>query len=213
VAASGPRAAVVWAEIDDRLWGSPRNRVYLQRFRADGARDGANVLASGPADSPVFDDPSVALGADGRTYVGFISGDGANGGRWDVRVAASLDGGATFLPSVKVNDDPTCATHFRHQLAVDGRGALHAIWYDNRYLDGNVFHASSPAAAPGVPLRFGAATFVNTVSFPFSTRRDMSDWLGDYLGLVAVGSDLYAAWSAPRVGQYTQIWFARGRAP
>ena len=124
-------------EIGNEQFGSQQNAVYFQRFNPDGTpATAANVRVTRAPDSPAFDDPSVAM-FEGNVYVGFISGTSA--GDWDVRVAASLDGGMTFGPSVKANDDTTCATHFHHQIAVDTQGNLHAIWYDNRYLAGNLF--------------------------------------------------------------------------
>jgi hypothetical protein len=144
-----------------------------------------------------------------KVYVGFISGDFR--GAWDVRVAASLDRGSTFAPSVKVNDDASCATHFHHTLAVDGAGALHALFYDNRYLVGNVFHAVSGSAQPAAPLGFSVNTFVNDASFPFTTARDTVGWLGDYLGLAAAGSSLWAVWTDPRGDGAERIYFARNR--
>ena len=204
------KAYVVWLELNGGQFGDPANQVYFQRLAADGTLDGGNVLVSGAGDSPGFDDPSVAVSGS-NVYVGFASGNAT--GAWDIRVAASTDDGATFGASVKVNDDATCATHYHHQIAVDGSGRLHAIWYDNRYLFGSVLHAQSPAATSTTPLAFGASTFVNSASFAFSTRRDIQLWEGDYLGLSAVGSSLYAVWSDPRVGGVAHIQFAKGTVP
>jgi hypothetical protein len=196
---------VVWTEVNDPL-GDPANQIRLQRLKADGTRDGANVIVTAQGDSPAFDDPSVV--ATGNTvYVGFVSGDFR--GAWDVRVAASLDRGGTFQPSVKVNDDPSCATHFHHALALDGGGTLHAAWYDNRYLVGNVFHATSGQAQVTAPLAFGPNRFVNDTSFPFTAERDTVGWLGDYLGMVASGSTVYVVWTDPRNKGDSQIYFAR----
>jgi hypothetical protein len=188
-------------------FGSTDNTIFVQRFDANHAKVGTNVQASTPGDSPGFDDPSIAVFGN-NVYVGYISGNPM--GAWDVRVATSTDGGAHFSPSVKVNDDPTCATHFHHQIVVDSTGRVHAIWYDNRYLTGNVFHAVSPAATAQAPLHFGASTFVNDAPFTFTTRRDQLTWLGDYLGVQIVGSWIYAAWTDNRSTGVGQIFFARG---
>lgn len=201
---------IVWVEIDDDLFGSTQNAVYLQAFNPDGTMSGANVKVTAGADSPVFDDPSVAADRD-NVYVGFISGTPR--GVWDVRVAASLDGGATFTPSVKANDDPSCATHFHHQIVTDENGNVHAAWYDNRYLDGNVFYAWSPPADRMNKLGFGRNQFVNDVAFTFTTRRDMANWLGDYLGLWSAGNEIYAAWTDNRAANRSHIYFARGKSP
>ncbi len=198
---------VVWGEAGGDPNGSTANQAYLQRMNADGTRSGANVLVTGGGDAPAADDPSIAVRGN-DVYVGFVSGAAIGG--WDIRVAASSDGGATFAPSVKVNSDATCATHLHHQLAIDGNGAVHAIWYDNRYLTGNVFHAAAPT---GSALAFGANTFVNDTAFGFATWRNQPSWLGDYLGFAIVGQTMYAAWTDPRDAQASHIRFTKGTAP
>jgi hypothetical protein len=211
IAADG-RGFITWFEIGptQQSFGSRDNAVYLQRFSAANGFDGLNVRVTGGTDSPAFDDPSIAVFGQ-NVYVGFISGDAT--GAWDVRVATSTDGGSHFSASVKVNDDPVCATHFHHQIAVDGMGHVHALWYDNRYLTGNVFHAVSPPAAPGTALHFGPSSFVNDTAFTFYTRRDVPGWLGDYLGVAIVGSSIYASWTDNRTTNQGQIYFSKGVLP
>jgi hypothetical protein len=212
IAGANGRRYVAWFEIGPmmQMLGSPDNTIDLQRFDAEGSPIGMNLPVTGGSDSPAFEDPSVAVFGN-NVYVGFISGDST--GAWDVRVATSTDGGSHFMPSVKVNDDPSCATHFHHQIVVDEMGNVHAVWYDNRYLKGNVFHAVSPPATAMSPLHFGASTFVNDTVFDFATRRDVPTWLGDYLGVTIVGSSIYAAWTDNRVTHQGQIFFARGSIP
>jgi hypothetical protein len=203
------RVVTTWVEIQQEQFGATSNAVFAQAIKPDFTLDGSNVKVTKGADSPAFEDPSI--GVDGmNVYVGFISGTPA--GNWDVRVAASLDGAATFGPSVKVNDDRTCATHFHHQIAVDGKGNVHAIWYDNRFLAGNVFYAMSPPADAMNPLLFGKNVFVNDQAFTFTTRRDMGNWLGDYLGLIATPTGLYAAWTDNRLNNASHIFFAKAPA-
>jgi hypothetical protein len=204
------RAVVTWVEIADQttMFGDPGNVVYVQRFAPDGAKVGSNITVTAGADSPPFEDPTVAVFGD-NVYVGFSSGGPQ--GHWDVRVATSTNGGASFMPSVKVNDDPTCATHFKHQVAVDAQGNVHVLYYDNRYGLGNVFHAMSPPATGAQPLVFGASTFVNDTSFPFTTSRAASDWIGDYLGVYIAGGKIYAAWTDPRNMMTSHIFFAESR--
>jgi hypothetical protein len=203
------RVVTTWVEIEQEQFGATSNGIFTQAFKPDFSKDGTNVKVTKGTDSPAFEDPSIAV--DGmNVYVGFISGTPA--GDWDVRVSTSLDGAATYGPSVKVNDDRTCATHFHHQIAVDGKGNLHAIWYDNRFLTGNVFYAMSAPADAMNPLAFGKNVFVNDQAFSFTTRRDMSNWLGDYLGLIATPTGLYAAWSDNRLNNFSHIFFAKAPA-
>jgi hypothetical protein len=204
------KVVVAWVEIASQQYGATDNRVFLQRINPDGTRNGPNTQVTRGSDSPVFDDPSVAI-ANGTAYVGFISG--SPNARWDVRAAASLDGGGSFMGSVKVNDDATCATHFHHQLVTDGKGNVHAIWYDNRFLAGNVFYASSGPADAMNPLKFGPNVFVNDVPMVFTIRRDQSNWIGDYLGLAIAGNQIFAAWTDNRTNNRSHIFFAKGNIP
>ena len=208
VVADDGHPMVTWVEVGQAQYGSTANQVYVQRFNPDGSKLANNVLVTHPPDSPPFEDPSIAVFGP-NVYVGFSSGDSK--GAWDILVAASTDGGATFQKPVKANDDDTCATHFHHQIVVDGRGNVHAIWFDNRYLDGNVMYAMSPPADPMVPLAFGKNSFVNDKAFTFTTRRDQANWLGDYLGLATYGGEIYAAWTDNRTTNRSQIYFAKGQ--
>jgi hypothetical protein len=57
----------------------------------------------------------------------------ANG--WNVRLRASLDGGATWLPSVQVNEEPgqgRIEVGHTAGLAAGADGRFHAAWIDNR---------------------------------------------------------------------------------
>jgi hypothetical protein len=53
-------------------------------------------------------------------------------GPTDVYVVRSVDGGATFLASVLLNDDQTSSPHGRPSVAVDDVGRAYAIWTDDR---------------------------------------------------------------------------------
>jgi hypothetical protein len=203
------KAYVTWVEIaGNSEFGSPSNKIYLQRLNADGTANGGNVLVSGGSDSPTFEDPSVAVSGS-NVYVGYVSGTSM--GDWDVRVAASLDGGATFQPSVKANDDATCATHFHHQVATDASGNVWVTWIDNRYLKGNLFVSSSAPAQTGTPLSFAHNGFVNDTSFDFTTSRQSQAWLGDYVGFTVVGTQGYITWTDPRFMMESRIFFAKGQ--
>ncbi|MEW6683834.1 MAG: hypothetical protein AB1451_13080 [Nitrospirota bacterium] len=53
-------------------------------------------------------------------------------GPTDVYVVRSLDGGATFFPSVRLNNDQTSSPHGRPSVALDDVGRAYAIWTDDR---------------------------------------------------------------------------------
>jgi hypothetical protein len=186
--------------------GSPNNAIALQRLTADLALDGSRVLVSGAGQSITLDETSIAVDGD-RVYVAYTAGTPE--GAWDVFVAASTDRATTFNVPVKVNDDPTCATHMHPTIAVDDDGLVHVAFYDNRYLSGAFMHAVSKASASAGPLSFGANEFINDAPFNFVTERDVASWLGDYPGIVARGGHVYCSWTDNRVNDTAQIFFTR----
>ncbi|MCK4443283.1 MAG: exo-alpha-sialidase, partial [Thermoplasmata archaeon] len=100
---------------------------------------------------------SVAVGIDGSIHVSwrdyrndldrkFVPGGGIDGvNDADVYYAKSEDGGATFLPNVKVNDDAGHfqTTHMHRFIAVDDSGKIHVAWGDDRNGKTDVYYANS----------------------------------------------------------------------
>lgn len=189
-------AYVVWFEYGADYYGSPDNAVYVQKLDSAGALSGGNQKVSGGADSPAYDYPSIAVQGT-SLYVGFASGTIA--GAWDLRVAIA-NGGTTFGPSFRVNTDATCATHFHHRLIADPNGTVNAVYYDNRYLLGNVLYQSIGIAPDGSPA-IGEEVFVNDESFGFTTSLQDANTLSDYMGLTFAGGELYTTWTDGRSGQ------------
>jgi hypothetical protein len=79
--------------------------------------------------------------------------DGKHG--WDVRFSASLDGGKTFLPSVRVTDVSSIARSESWKwrghtaaLATDAKGRFHPVWIDNRTGVNQVWSAAISVKAP-----------------------------------------------------------------
>jgi hypothetical protein len=199
----------VWfeGETEKEMFGGPHNAVYYTRWPAGAATVIPAVKVTGAGDSVTYEDPSLAVSG-ARVFVGYISGTPE--GDWDVKVAASADGGASFGAGVTVNDDGgACATHFHHQIAVDDAGRVHAVWFDNRYKTGNVMYARSTDNG----ATWSANEFVNDQGFEFATARDEANWLGDYLGLTVSGKTIYCAWTDSRRQNASHIYFAKGALP
>jgi hypothetical protein len=194
---------VVWVEIDGDQFGDTANRVMYAQLPAGASAFNAPVQVSGSGDSPVFEDPSVAIGASGKVHVGYVTG--TNTGAWDIKVATSTNG-TSFGAGVQVNDDTTCATHFHHQIVTDSTGRIHVAYYDNRYLTGNFLYTRSTDGGQS----FQASQFINDQGFPFTTDRMAMNWLGDYPGLAIDGTNIYAVWSDPRNNSTSEIYFAQG---
>jgi hypothetical protein len=199
----------VWVEVvsDGGEFGAAENGVYYARLPAGADTVTTDVKVSGSTDSVVFDGPTIAVSGT-EVFVGYVAGTPA--GAWDVKVAASADGGGTFKPGVTVNDDgPACATHVHQQIAVDDAGGLHLAWFDNRYKTGNVMYARSSDKG----VTWSKNEFVNTQGFEFSTASGKANWLGDHLSLITSGKTIYCAWTDPRRQSVSHIYFAKGALP
>ncbi len=204
--------AAAWVSVatDDYVTlrnGSPQNRVFFRLTRDGFTTVGPRRLVSRPEDSPVFEQPPVALDG-GVAHVAFVSGNAS--GAWDIVLATSADDGVTWRHR-KVNDElDACATHAFPAMAVDPvTHDVHLVWMENRFGDGAVAYAR----CPGDPLTpCGRNEAVNDASFRFTTERNPLTWHGDYLGLTLTPSgDLWATWSDTRTGT-PAMYVSHGRA-
>ena len=110
--------------------------VYLRKFDADLKPEGGRVRVNptqGDARAWAGDPPTIKVGPNGDVYVGWTSRseEGAGTILW---LSVSRDGGASFEPPAKVNDDTLPASHGMHSLAVDGRNRVYMAWLDERNL-------------------------------------------------------------------------------
>ena len=64
-------------------------------------------------------------------------------GNADVYLAKSMDGGRTFGPNKRVNDDATTAVQYKPSIGVDGQGAIYIAWRDGRKGNADIFFAKS----------------------------------------------------------------------
>ena len=78
------------------------------------------------------DAPTVAVAPDGTVYVGWTARDEAAPHASTLYLSASRDGGRSFGPPSKVNDDAKPGDHGMHSLAVSGDGRVYVAWLDER---------------------------------------------------------------------------------
>ena len=109
--------------------------VYLQRLESDGSLAGEKVRvnpAPGEAKAWYGDPPTIYANDEGKIYIGWTAKDGEKG--TTLYLSVSQDGGRSFDPPVKVNDDTKPASHGMHSLAVRGEN-VYLAWLDERNVD------------------------------------------------------------------------------
>jgi hypothetical protein len=198
-------AYVAWIELgtanpnrdSDDFDGSSLNAVRFTRLLAGaGGAPGAplapNVLLSAAGDAVVQNQPGLAVAPDGSMlYAAYTRGTNE---ATDIVVTSSSDQGSTWSTPVKVNDDPTCATHLHPWTQLDAQGRLWLLWFDNRDDRGHVAWSVSTNGG----LSFQPNGLASDAPFAFTTTRGAPGWVGDYLELFVSGSQLLAVWADPR---------------
>jgi hypothetical protein len=81
------------------------------------------------------DPPTVAVADDGTLYVGWTARDDASAQATTLYLSASRDGGRSFAPPSKVNDDAKPGVHGMHSLAVGEGGRVLLAWLDERNVE------------------------------------------------------------------------------
>jgi hypothetical protein len=167
-------------------------RVHPDRFEYVKSADGATTFTT----SRVVSRPDESAGAGGFSnpqvvaderrgalYVVYPSG-GADG-RWDIILATSTDGGATWRHT-KVNDDASCANHMTPMSALDpSTGRVHLMWLENRTGRGGVAYTSCIRSKTEAGATCAPNEAVNDAPFAsYSLVRHSPKWLAEYGSLV-----------------------------
>jgi hypothetical protein len=158
-ASSDGRVYVVWVEHEEN--GSD---VLLREYDSEGNAKGGPVRVNpkaGSAKSWKGDPPTVKVGHDGTIYIGWTSAfEGSRAGNI-LYLSISTDGGQSFMPPTKVNDDSAPASHGMHSLAVDNDGSAYVAWLDERYLidvpPEMKHHGEMSGTEPNAELYFAAS--------------------------------------------------------
>ncbi|MET0622468.1 MAG: sialidase family protein, partial [Pyrinomonadaceae bacterium] len=111
--------------------------VWVARFDDKGNREGeparVNPVAGG-ATAWRGDPPDLTVDDDGTVYVAWTARAAEAGHATTLYLSASRDGGRSFAPPVKVNDDATVGVHGMHSMAVGRGGRVYLAWLDERNL-------------------------------------------------------------------------------
>jgi hypothetical protein len=186
--------AVVMSESGGvRAWGSADNTIAYS-VSTDGKTFGKPLTVSAPGElvPAFFVNPTIAVD-DRRGWIYVAYAAGTPDGTWDIRLAATRDGGKTWT-RLKVNDDPTCANHMVPNLALDpADGTLHVTFYENRGGAGHLAYTTcKPAGGACAPV-----TRVSPDMAAYELVRHSSMWLGEYASLVLdpKRKQLHAVWT------------------
>lgn len=128
----------------------------------------------------------------------------------DVVIARSKDG-VRWNRRVRVNHDAPLYDNSFPEVAVDGRGDVHVVWYDHRNdrqfgiltdLFASVSSDGGRRFGPDRQVNDGPATNWNLVPSRLAPN------MGDYIGLVSDGRRIYANWADGRLGS-PDSWMAQ----
>ena len=174
-------------------WGSTEHAIVYTRS-TDGETFAAPVIASAPGESIpfFFVNPTIAVDRKrGLTYVAYAAGtpDGA----WNIQLAISKDGGATWRHQTLAGATPACANHAVPDLAVSAGGDLHATWYE--YAGGAGYRAYTRCASGGA--RCDVPVAIGPPMARYELVRHSPRWLGEYTALVVDDKHraLHALWT------------------
>ena len=158
---------------------------------------GSNVLVNHdpPPDGSLADQqqPALAVGSDGTIHIAW--GD-ERFGNSDIFYARSADGGVSWSPNVRVNDDATVADQDFPTIAVDEHDHVHVAWEDSRNGDYDIYYAHSVDGG---------------VSFSVNRRVNNDVGEGDQFDpAIAIGPDgtLHLAWQDGRNAIGYDIYYA-----
>lgn len=112
------------------------NSIYIASSDDGGKTFSGEIKVNGADNEPasIHQSPSIALGKKGEIYLlwaGKAQGGGFNA---DLRFSRSVDGGRSFTPSIKVNDNKNGSVGFE-SISVAPDGTIFIAWLDGRDRD------------------------------------------------------------------------------
>ncbi|RMG46844.1 MAG: exo-alpha-sialidase [Acidobacteria bacterium] len=144
--------------------------------------------------------PTAAIDTSGGPYDGTVYvawADNRNGDP-DIYFTRSTDGGNTWDPPRRVNDDPVGngRDQFFPWMSVDENGYVHLMWHDRREdPDNRDYHIRIATS------RDGGATFDRNLRVTdLASDGSLTGFLGDYAALAAGHGNLFPFWSDLRAG-------------
>ncbi len=160
--------------------------------------------------------PSIAVDLSGGARRGaiYVTWADARNGDDDVFLRSSTDGGQSWSPAARVNDDPLHDNKLQYWpwLAVDDQGTVSIVYYDTRNTgDNSIFEAYLARSTDGGQSFFNQRLSTQT-SPAITPNSDVR--FGDYIGIDAWGGRYVPVWTDERAGGYNMdIYTAIVKAP
>lgn len=211
-AAPGPDDSVYVSWVEHRGTGAD---VWLSHFDAEGSPLGQPVRVNpnaGEATAWRGDPPTLTVAPGGAVYVGWTARDERATQAGTLYLSTSHDGGRSFGPPSKVNDDSKPGVHGMQSLAVGEGGRVYVAWLDERDVERK---EADPSAAPSHmhtesnrSVYFASSADGGRTFSP--NRRVAAEACPCCKTSLAVGDDgrIYLAWRQVLPGNYRHIAIA-----
>ena len=139
-----------------------------------------------------FVNPSVVADPQGRrVHVAYAAG--TPDGKWNIMLASSADGGATWTRQRLAGTEPACANHAVPELAMRTSGKLAISWYE--FVGGAGYRAYTTCQADGT--RCKTPVPIGPPMATYELVRHSPRWLGEYGALISDDAHrrLHAVWT------------------
>jgi hypothetical protein len=117
----------------------------------------------------------------------------------DILVSKSVDGGTSWLPPVKVNDDPGTTSHVFPSLQVDKHSNVYVAWTDRRDDPSNIYTNIYAAVSKDGGATFGKNRVQTDIATTWFARADAAPNFGDYNSSELLGGNQFVTtWADAR---------------
>lgn len=172
---SSRRIHAVWEDDREGNWS-----IYYANS-SDGFKGNTKVNSGLPGGNHWS--PSIGIGESGTIHVVWETNN-------DIYYSRSTDGGLTFGPPIRVNDDVGDTSQAQASLAVETGGRIHVVWEDMRSGDADIYYSQSIDDG----LTFGANIRINDDA---SAEGQASPWIS-----VEDGEFVHIVWADGRRGEW-----------
>jgi hypothetical protein len=152
------------------------------------------TIVSEPSEMPAFEDPTcVADGSDVWVSYGLADQPFANGTPLlkRIRVAHSSDGGVTISARYDAHDPAAGALFLLPQLILEPPSVLDLVYHAGA-ADGDAWSSLRWARSIDAGAMWGPSASLHC-PLTFTGRRDLTNWLGDYVGVSYRAGTLHVA--------------------